>query len=180
MRKSPTLAVIAFGAAFSLTPWTALAQDAHVKDPAGDSVSSVDVTALKARHNQHRVIAVATIPGLKPGRLSGTEVLIRTAGKKKVYAVTVLRSRTGKVVVRDLSWRPINDPVEPKILPCKGIRTSLTVQTVTVSVPKNCLTKTRANHRIKVKARTVDGTVDLGDTYFDDQTRFTPWLGRGN
>ncbi len=172
--------VLAVGTGLALTPQGAQAQRTHVHDPVGDSSSgATDITRLRVAHAAHRIRATATIPRLKPGRLSGTELLIRPRGKKRVYAVTVLRDRRGRAVETSLSWRPLNDPVEPTGLPCQRVRTSLQGEHVVVSVAKTCLTKSRSNQPIRAKVRTIDGTTGLQDTYYDDQTRFTRILRRG-
>lgn len=175
MRRTPrTLVVLALGAGLALTPLTAHAQQGRVHDRAGDSSSrATDVTRLRVEHAPHRITATLTIPGLVPRRLSGTELLIRPGHRKKVYAVTVLRDRRGRVVGKSLSWRPLNDPVEPTILPCHGIRTSLRAGHTVVSVATSCLTRSAAHQPIRAKVRTVDGTTGLRRTYYDDQTRFT-------
>ncbi len=181
MRTTPRmLAILALGAGLALTPQTAQAQQARVHDRTGDSSSpATDITLLHARHAGHRVSATVTIPRLRPGRLSGTELLIRPRGRKMVYAVTVLRDRRGRVAESSLSWRPLNDPIEPMRLPCKGIGTKLDAGHTEVSVPKACLTKSRPRQPIQAKVRVIDGTTGLQGAYFDDQTRFTPFLGRG-
>jgi len=180
MRKAArTVMVMALGAALGWIPTTASAETARVHDPVGDAMSpAVDVTTFKVQHDQHRIRGVATIPRLKPGRLSGTEMLIKTAGRKKVYAVVVLRNRRGKVVDTSLNWRPLNDPVEPTTLSCTGVTTSLSERRAVVSVPTSCLTKTKPNKKIRAKIRTIDGTTGLQGAYFNDQTRFSPPLQR--
>ncbi len=164
------------GFALALTPMTAIAQTARVQDRSGDASKAVDVTRGRVQHGEHRIRAVVRIPHLKPGKLSGTELLIKTRGKKKVYAVVVLRNRRGKVVVTGLAWRPLNDPVEPMVLPCQRIKTALSAKRIRVSVSKSCLTKTGPNKKIKAKVRTINGTLDLQGAYFDDQTRFSRYL----
>jgi hypothetical protein len=174
---SRSLATLAVVAGLTLTASPAHAQRAAVVDRAGDATSAAtDVTALTVRRGPHRVVATVTIPGLVPRRLSGTELLIQSRGRAKAYAVTVLRDRGGRVVDRALSWRPLNDPVEPARLPCARIRTHLHEGRTTVSVPQRCLTRTRTSRPVRVKVRVVDGTVGLGDSYFDDQTAFTRFL----
>ncbi|QNN53655.1 hypothetical protein [Nocardioides mesophilus] len=174
------LAILALGAGIALTPQTAQARQARVHDRSGDSSSAAtDITQVRVRHARHRISATVTIPRLKPGRLSGTELLIRPQGRKNVYAVTVLRDRRGRVVKTSLSWRPLNDPIEPTSLPCKGIGATLGAGHTEVSVAKACLTKSRPRQPIQAKVRVVDGTIGLQGAYFDDQTRFTPLLARG-
>ncbi|MGN6577941.1 MAG: hypothetical protein ACTHKG_19890 [Nocardioides sp.] len=167
------------GAGLALAPQAAQAQRARVPDPSGDSSSpATDITLMKVRHTRHRIRAAVTLPHLVPGRLSGTELLIKPRGKKRVYAVTVLRDRQGDVAETSLSWRPLNDPVEPEPMPCRGIRTSLAGQRAVVLVAKSCLTKTGPNRPIRAKVRLMDGTVGLGSTYYNDQTHFTDLLRR--
>ena len=181
MRTSArTFAVLAVGAGLALTPLTAQAQEGRVRDPSGDSSSpATDITALRVADTQHRITGIVTIPRLEAGRLSGTELLIRPRGKKRVYAVTVLRDRRGRVVETSLSWRPLNDPIEPTRLPCERIRTAIQAERTVVSVAKTCLTHSRPNLPIKAKVRTTDGTIGLQGAYYDDQTRFTRLLQRG-
>jgi hypothetical protein len=174
------LVVLALGAGLALTPLTAQARQDRVHDPLGDSDSlATDVTSLRVHHGQYRIRASLTIPKLTPGRLSGTELLIKPRGRKKVYAVTVLRDREGRVVETSLSWRPLNDPIEPTVLPCSRIRTTLHEHRTGISIAKACLTESRPNQRIKAKVRTIDGTIGLEGAYYDEQTRFTRFLRRG-
>lgn len=179
MRATRCLAILTGGAALALTPLNATAQSDAVKDPSGDSSRAVDVTRVAVRHTDERVTAVVKIPELKLGKLSGTELLIKSPKKAKVYAVTVLRDREGTVVSKSLTWRPVNDPVEPVALPCQGIKTSHSATRVVVSVPTDCLRRTDPNNRIKAKVRTVNGTTPLEGAYFDDGTRYTPYLRVG-
>lgn len=177
-KTSRSLAVLAVGVGLALTATPAHAQRAAVADRVGDASSpATDLTALTVRRGPHRIVATVTIPGLVPRRLSGTEVLIHSRGRAKVYAVTVLRDRRGRVVEKALSWQPLNDPVEPARLRCAGIRARLGDDRATVSVPERCLTRTRASRPVRAKVRVVDGTVGLGASYFDDQTPFTRFLG---
>lgn len=165
-------------AGLALAPTGVHAQQAHVDDPPGDSTSdAVDITRLKVHHGRHRITATATMPELVPRRLSGAELLIRPRGRNKVYAVVVLRDRQGRVVHQQLEWRPMNDPIEPQVLPCSGIRSSIDGDRAVVSVPKRCLTKTPQDRPVRAKFRTTDGTQDLiGGSYFNDQTGFTRLL----
>ena len=181
MRRSTTaLAVIAAGAGLVLSPTGAAAQTTHVDDPQGDSTSpAVDITKVRVHHGRNRIKVVATIPRLDPGRLSGTELLIRPRGRAKVYAVSVLRDRQGEVAETSLSWRPLNDPVEPRRLPCSGIRTALRGDRVVVSVAKSCLTRAPQALPVRAKVRTVDGTTGLDGHYWDDQSRITGLLREG-
>lgn len=180
MTKAARSIAVLTVAVLASAPIVASAQTARVHDRSGDASRAVDMTSIKVRHGQSRIMGAIRIPGLKPGKLSGTELLIATRGKKKVYAVTVLRNRRGKVVRTNLSWRPLNDPVEPTVLPCKRIRTALpTKHSVVVAVPKPCLTKTGLNRHVRAKVRTINGTRGLQGAYFDDQTRFTAYLKLG-
>ena len=179
--KSPrTLAVLGVGAALMLTPLSATAQTARVPDRTGDSVRAVDISGVTGRHDQQRLSAAIRIPRLRPGHLSGTELLIGMRGQRKVYVVGVLRDRRGRVVERRLSWRPANDPVEPRLLSCRGIRTSLASRQTTVSVPRSCLRFTGAQERVRMRVRTVDGTTGLQGDYYNDQSPWTPFLRRGS
>ncbi len=174
------LVVLALGTGLALTPLAAQARQDRVHDARGDSDSrATDMTSLRVHHGRHRIRASVTIPKLEAGRLSGTELLIKPRGRKKVYAVGVLRDRRGRVVETSLSWRPLNDPVEPTTLPCARIRTTLHAHRTGVSVAKACLTRSRPNQRIKAKVRTIDGTIGLSGAYYDDQTRFTHFLRQG-
>lgn len=179
MMNAHRLAAATVGAALTLAPMSALAQTGSVHDPAIDRPKSVDVTKVTVRHGEDRISATIRIPELRLGKLSGTELLLQAKGKTKVYAVTVLRNRQGDVVDKALSWRPKNDPVEPELLPCTGIKSTHAAKRVTVSVPTACLTKSAPGKLIRAKVRTVDGTSGLGDAYFDDNTHWTPYLARG-
>ena len=181
MRKTTqTLVVLALGSGLALAPLSAQAQQARIHDRSGDSSSrAVDVTGLQVKHGRHRISATVTIPRLKPRRLSGTELLIKPRGKKNVYSVTVLRDRRGRVVEKSLSWHPLNDPIEPTRLACKKIGTSLRARQAVVSVATSCLTRSRPGQPVKAKVRTIDGTTDLEGAYYDDQTRFTPFVRPG-
>lgn len=181
MKTTPrTLVVLALGAGLALTPLSARAQQAHVGDQRGDADSrAVDVSALEVQHHRHRVRAEVTLPRLEPGRLSATELQLRPRGKRWVYSVDVLRDRRGEVARTSLTWHPKNDPIEPALLRCRGIRTSLHARSTVVSVPTDCLTRSRAHVALKARVRTVDGTIDLSGPYWDDQTRFTRFLRPG-
>ncbi len=181
MRTTPRAgAILALGAALALGPASAQAQQVRVPDPAGDSSSgATDLTRVRAQHAHDRIGATVLVPRLRPGRLSGTELLIRTKGFHKVYSVTILRDRQGRVREKTLGWRPLNDPVEPRRLPCNGIHTSLHERSTVVSIAKSCLSLTPVQRSVQVKVRTVDGTIGLQGAYWDDQSRYSRWLARG-
>ncbi|MBZ5738770.1 hypothetical protein [Nocardioides mangrovi] len=173
------LIALSLGTGLALAPVSAEAQQRGVSDRRGDSTShAVDITELVVRRTAHRITANVTIPRMRAGRLSGTELLIKPSNRHKVYAVTILRDRRGRVVDKSLTWRPLNDPIEPHVLPCSRIATSLRAHRTVVSVAADCLTKTRPRVRMRAKVRTVDGTTGLQGAYYDDQTRFTPLLRR--
>lgn len=181
MKTAPRmLVVLAIGAGLALTPGTAHAERAHVADRSADSDSrAVDITGLTVTHGRHRVRAVVSIPRLEPGRLSDTELQLRPRGKKWVYGVDVLRDRRGTVARTSLTWHPANDPIEPAVLRCHGIRASLHARSTVVSLPTSCLTRSRPHVALQGRVRTVDGTIDLSGPYWDDQTRFTRFLRAG-
>lgn len=176
MRATRVLAGAVVGTLVALVPATALAESGRVTDASGDSSKAVDVTRLSVHRTEARVTGVVRIPDLKLGKLSGTELLIKAKGAAKAYAVTVLRDRDGDVVVKNLTWRPVNDPVEPVALPCDGIRASHSAKRVVVSVPTECLRRTDPAKPLKAKVRTVNGTTPLEGAYYDDQTRFSAYL----
>lgn len=179
MKNAHKLAAATVGAALALAPLSAQAQTGSVDDPAIDRPKTVDVTKVKVRHGEDRISATIRIPELRLGKLSGTELLLQAEGKTKVYVVTVLRNRHGDVVDKVLSWRPKNDPVEPELLSCTGIKSTHAAKRVTVSVPTSCLTKSAPDTLIRAKVRTVNGSGGLADAYFDDNTHWTPYLARG-
>ena len=181
MRTRTTSTALLAAVALVLAPTASFAQRDAVPDKVGDAPAAVDISQVKTGHRLGSIRVVAQIPDLDLSHLSGTEVLIKTPGIKKVYAVTVLRDRDGDVVSTSLSWRPKNDPVEPKVLPCDDLRTTAHAEKgkVMVMVAKSCLTRTSSDRAIKALVRVVDGTSDLAGSYWDDQAPFSPKLAPG-
>ncbi|WP_395656451.1 hypothetical protein [Nocardioides sp.] len=180
MKTVRTFVTAALGAGLALSPSSAHAHQGGVPDPSGDSYSpATDITRLQVHHGGNRVTATITMPEVTARRLSTVELLLQPRGAKRAYGVTVMRNRRGKVVDKSLGWRPVNNPVEPTLLRCSKIRTSLHGKRATVSVATSCLRKSRPSDPLRAKVRTIDGTMDLYDAYYDDQTRFTGYLHRG-
>ena len=178
-RTARALGVMALGATLLAAPSTAGAETARVGDRSDDGARATDISALRVHHGERRVRASIVIPDLRRGQLTGTELLFEPEGHRKAYVAGVLRDRQGRVVKTQLGWRPVTDPIEPTVLACDGIRTSVGARRTAVSVPTSCLTRSSATQRLKAKVRVTNGTLDLTRRYFDDQTRFTRYLSRG-
>ncbi len=189
------VAGLALGGALALAPGTAGAatastataiatvtepQDAStsatVRDRAGDAGRAVDLTRLRVHLGGGRLTATARIPGLRAGHLSGTELLVKPTARARTYAAGWLRDRRGRLQERALSWRPVNDPVEPAAIECAGMTTSLGARRVTVSLPTSCLRRTASSADVHLRMRLTDGTRGLDGPYYDEQTRWTPLI----
>lgn len=166
--------------AVALVPGSAQAASRTVTDRYGDAPRAADLTRVKVSNGEERVSGTLTFAHpRKPKKLAMTNLIIKVKGSGSWrYVVAIVRDDHGTVTNRELAWMKGDDPSTYTPLVCDGVKEKvLTARKVKISVPVSCLTKT-TKRKVKVKA-TILARVGPGHDWWDEVTRFSPYVKRG-